>query len=160
MSSSGRRRIERVPSGSAVSSVVSKFSQKSQESFSKDRPPPRFREPLSSRENVTNKFKGPKSPISQDESINKSKRTGSQSSVKSTENKDRTDSAQSNSRRSSSASTEADASLSINTNGDIYRTATNTNGEFSHTTANTNGDLSPLGNITTSKVSSIWYDWK
>ena len=151
---SGRRRIERTPSGSAVSSVVSKFSQKSQESYSRDRPPPRLREPLSSRENVTNKSRGPKSPVPQEESINKSKRTGSQSSVKSIEIKERRSSTQSDSRRSSAASTETDNSVTVvtvNTNGGLSPSATNE--ELSRLTANINGDLSPLGKITTPQVS-------
>ena len=113
MSSAGRRGLERRPSGTAVSSVVSKFSQKSQDS--KDRPQPKAREPLTPRDNVANRLKGPKSSGYQT-SLNKSKQNGSQSSIKSTESKDsevrdrtRNSSVQSNhSRRSSDASTETD----------------------------------------------------
>ena len=115
MSSSGRRGLERRPSGSAVSSVVSKFSQKSQDSFSKDRPQPKTREPLNPRDNVANRLKGSKSSGHQPV-LSKSKQNGSQSSIKSTESKDsdgrertRNTSVQSNhSRRSSDASTETD----------------------------------------------------
>ena len=113
MSSSGRRGLERRPSGSAVSSVVSKFSQKPQDSYSKDRPQPKTREPLAPRDNVANRLKGPKS--SDQSVLAKSKQNGSQSSVKSTESKDREKgrtsnaSVQSNnSRRSSDASTGTD----------------------------------------------------
>ena len=115
MSSSGRRGLERRPSGSAVSSVVSKFSQKSQDSYSKDRPQPKTREPLTPRDNVANRLKGSKSSGHQPV-LTKSKQNGSQSSIKSTESKDsdvrdrtRNTSVQSNhSRRSSDASTETD----------------------------------------------------
>lgn len=123
--SSGRKRTERIPSGSAVSSVVSKFSQKSQDSVSKDRPPSRSREPLAPRENITNKIKGPKSPVLTGNSINKSKPTASQTSLKSSDNKDRTNSTstatsvQSYSRRSSDASTGTDISIPTSPNEDL-----------------------------------------